>query len=39
MADPAVIADQRRYAEVVRSCRAPEPAHELAAVAAARMAA
>jgi peptide chain release factor 1 len=30
MADPAVIADQRRYAEVGRAYRALEPAHELA---------
>jgi peptide chain release factor 1 len=30
MADPEVIADQRRYAEVGRAYRALEPAHELA---------
>jgi peptide chain release factor 1 len=30
MADPGVIADQRRYAEVGRAYRALEPAHELA---------
>src|SRR5947208_7902714 len=30
MADPEVIADRERYAEVGRSYRALEPAHELA---------
>ncbi len=32
MADPEVIGDQRRYAEVGRSYRALQPAHELAVV-------
>jgi peptide chain release factor 1 len=30
MADPEVISDQRRYAEVGRAYRALEPAHQLA---------